>query len=444
MEWTRGPIIGRGTSATVSVATTSSGELFAVKSTDLSSSSLLQKEQFIISQLDSPYVIKCLGSDITCEENKSVFNLFLEYFPGGALSDQIRKQGGSLDESIIQFYAHQMVRGFNYLHLNGVVHGDIKGQNILIGEDGLKIADFGCSKLIQEDDDSVAGKSRFSGTPAYMAPEVSRGEEQGFPADIWALGCTVIEMATGCSPWPEIHDPVSALYKIGYSGDAPEIPSWLSNKAKEFLSKCLIRDAKLRWTAEELLEHSFFHGLEDNCGEAREFTRKSPTSVLDQGFWDSMEAVPEYSSPNLTVVASSSDSPADRISRLISDSLSINSNIANWTPEEEDWITVRGIDIEANFEVPENSCNFIQDFGALNSNAESFIFMNVNEEELQVSIAVEDSLFDCFSYDISFFDSLGHESIKDLYVSRILNFYAVIIHGNFFAIQFFLQSDPIF
>ncbi|KAL2516405.1 mitogen-activated protein kinase kinase kinase 15 [Forsythia ovata] len=100
-----------------------------------------------------------------------------------------------------------MVRGFNYLHLNGVVHGDIKGQNILIGEDGLKIADFGCSKLIHDDDDSVAGKSRFSGTSAYMAPEVSRDEEQEFAADIWSLGCTVIEMATGCSPWPEIHDP---------------------------------------------------------------------------------------------------------------------------------------------------------------------------------------------------------------------------------------------
>ncbi|KAL2536771.1 mitogen-activated protein kinase kinase kinase 15 [Forsythia ovata] len=110
-----------------------------------------------------------------------------------------------------------MVRGFIYLHLNGVEHGDIKGQNILIGEDGLKITDFGCSKLIHEDDDSVASKSRFSGTSTYMAPEVSRGEEQEFAADIWSLGCTIIEMATGRSPWPEIHDPVSALYKIGSS-----------------------------------------------------------------------------------------------------------------------------------------------------------------------------------------------------------------------------------
>ncbi|CAI9760413.1 unnamed protein product [Fraxinus pennsylvanica] len=397
MEWTRGPIIGRGSSACVSLANTSSGELFAVKSTELSSSSFLQKEQSIISQLNSPFVIKCLGSDITLEDNKPIYNLFLEYVPGGALSDQVRKEGSSIDEYMIQFYAHQMLRGLNYLHLNGLVHGDIKGQNILMGKDGIKIADFGCAQFIKEDDDdAIAGKSRFSGTPVYMAPEVARGEERGFPADIWALGCTVIEIATGCTPWPEMHDLVSALYRIGYSGDVPEFPTWLSDKAKEFLSKCLTRDAKLRWTAEELLKHSFFDGLGDNCGgEVREFNRISPTSVLDQCFWDSTEA-PEYPSRN-------PDSPADRISRLIRDSSSISSNLPNWT-EEEDWITVRGIDFEEN--VDQNSYNFIQDFGALFSNAESYIFMNVNEDELQTSISVEDSSFDCFSYDISIKDVL--------------------------------------
>lgn len=383
-----------------------------MKSAELSSSCFLQKEQSIISQLSSPCVIRCLGSQITCEEeNKPIYNLFLEYVPGGALSDEIRKQGGSLDESMIQFYAHQMIRGLDYLHLNGVVHGDIKGQNILIGKDGLKIADFGCAKLIQEDNDANAGKTRFSGTPAYMAPEVARGEEQGFPADIWALGCTVIEMATGCTPWAEIHDPVSALYRIGYSDALPEFPRWLSNQTKDFLSKCLMRDSKLRWTAKELLEHSYFHGLVDNCGE---FKRESPTSVLDQGFWDSFET-PEYSFRNQHVIASSSYSPADRISRLIRDAL------PNWA-EEEDWITVRGIDLEENLELQENSRSFFHDNDeVLNFNAESFVFLNGSEEEFQISIAVSD-------YDISIIDILSYESIKDVYVSRILDFETLLMN----------------
>jgi len=69
----------------------------------------------------------------------------------------------------------------------------------MIGKDGIKIADFGCAKLMQE----VGGssKSAFSGTPAYMSSEV-------------ALGCTIIEMETGCSPWQEMEDPVSALYRL--------------------------------------------------------------------------------------------------------------------------------------------------------------------------------------------------------------------------------------
>lgn len=92
--------------------------------------------------------------------------------------------------SVIQFYTYQVVQGLNYLHLNGEVHGEIKGQNILIEKDGLKIAHFGYAKLTKEVDAAV--KSSFSGTPMYMAPKVAHGEEQGFSADIWALGCTII------------------------------------------------------------------------------------------------------------------------------------------------------------------------------------------------------------------------------------------------------------
>ncbi|KAI3747112.1 hypothetical protein L6452_09558 [Arctium lappa] len=56
--------------------------------------------------------------------------------------------------------------------------------------------------------------------------------------DVWSLGCGIIEMATGCNPWPEINNLVSALYKIGYSGDVPLFPMWLSVEAKDFLNKC--------------------------------------------------------------------------------------------------------------------------------------------------------------------------------------------------------------
>ncbi|KAL8469950.1 hypothetical protein ACS0TY_032711 [Phlomoides rotata] len=320
MDWKRGPTIGRGSSARVSLAATAAGHLFAVKSADVSSSSLLQNEQYLISQLSSPFIIKCFGSEITSENDKSVCNIFLEYVPGGTLLDLIRNQGGSLPETSIQFYTNQLLKGLNYLHTNGFVHCDIKGQNILIGNDELKIADFGCAKRVE------CGCSAFAGTPAYMAPEVARGEEQSFPADVWALGCTVIEMATGCNPWPEMKDPASALYRVGYSDDVPEIPSWFSDTAKDFVARCLMKDPRERWTAGELLQHPFFDSVM-NC------TKKSPTSVMDQHFWDAVEVSDSDSSPNPSEDDSGSDTPAaERIRGLIGD------EDAEWT-EEEDWVT---------------------------------------------------------------------------------------------------------
>ncbi|KAK4420785.1 Mitogen-activated protein kinase kinase kinase [Sesamum alatum] len=400
MEWTRGPTIGRGSSAAVSIATTASGDLFAVKSTDLSSSTLLQREERLVSQLCSPYVVKCFGSEITWEENKHVYNLFLEYVAGGALSDQIGKQGGSLDEGVIRFYAREMLLGLRYLHLMGLVHCDIKGQNILIGSDGLKIADFGCAKW------GESGGSAFSGTPAYMAPEVARGEEQSFPADIWALGCTIIEMATGSNPWPEMKDPASALYRIAFSGDVPKFPSWFSDNAKDLLAKCLTREPRERWTADELLQHPFFSSAEANCVE---FNRKSPTSVMDQGFWDTLEVL-TCSSRNKTEIASPSDSPAGRIRALIGDPSPSNVNSTGWT-EEEDWLTVRGNEIEECSEVGEQSEDPNQDLEELIDD-EFTAISRFDEEEIQTSILVENSLLECVNGD--------SESVEDFSVFKLI------------------------
>ncbi|XP_012848569.1 PREDICTED: mitogen-activated protein kinase kinase kinase 2, partial [Erythranthe guttata] len=411
MEWKRGPILGRGSSAVVSLATTAAAadggcDLFAVKSADVSCSALLENEQCLLSQLCSPFVVKCFGSDVTCERGDGhVYNLFLEYVPGGTLSDLIRNHGGSLEEEAIQFYARQMLLGLDYLHLKGMAHCDVKGQNVLIAADGgLKIADFGCAKWAECGGGSA---TKFAGTPAYMAPEVARGEEQSFPADIWALGCTVIEMATGSNPWPEMKDPASALYRVAYSGDTPEVPDWFSGTGKDFVARCLMRDPRERWTAAELLLHPFF----DSVGKKNtEFARKSPTSVMDQGFWDAVEV--SDPSPNPTDFAMSPEnSPAGRIMDLIGDEFSWNLNFPEWT-DEGDWVTVRGDKLE-------EYCSTIdqQQIEETNQDNESL----VDEEGVtQTSIAIEDSLLISYVNDeisvndlISSFEVILCESWKD-------------------------------
>lgn len=342
MEWTRGPRIGHGSSAAVSIARFGhSGEILAVKSAYLHHSEPLQHEQRILSSLNCPHIVTYKGCDISRESSKLVYNLFLEYLPRGTLVDEIQKRGGKLDEPTIVDYSRQIMLGLHYLHSRGLVHCDIKGRNILIGEDGAKIADFGCAKPTGEE-----GSCR--GTPAFMAPEVARGEGQGKDADIWAFGCTVIEMATGRSPWgDDSGDPVSILYRIGFSDGLPEIPGNLSGQAKDFLEKCLRRNPEDRWTTSQLLNHPFLMELESTClsptrGSGSNSNSNSPTSILDLGFWSSKGAESEITgdgdSSRYTLSPEVEGPAVDRIGHLAGPSGRVPDS---WW-DHEDWVTVRG------------------------------------------------------------------------------------------------------
>ncbi|XP_022546479.2 mitogen-activated protein kinase kinase kinase 18 [Brassica napus] len=335
IAWTRGPTIGRGSTATVSIATSNTGEIFAVKSANFSSSAFLQREQSILSTLSSPHIVKYIGSSLTCENDRLVYNILMEYVSGGSLHGLIKNSGGKLPEPAIRSHTRQILKGLKYLHERGIVHCDLKSQNVLVGENGVvsKIADLGCAKPVFN--------SGFSGTPAFMAPEVARGEEQRFPADVWALGCTVIEMMTGSSPWPELNDAVAGMYKIGYSGESPEIPEGTSEKGRDFVMRCLRVDPKQRWTVEELLKHPFLDDdEEDEESQSIDYLRNtsSPSTVLDQRFWNSCEDS-ETEDP-FADYSDSWRSPADRIEQLAGDEVT---SVPSWdTVDDGEWIQVRG------------------------------------------------------------------------------------------------------
>lgn len=103
INWTRGPIIGRGSTGTVSIAISNSGEIFAVKSADLSSSTFLQKEQSILSTLSAPHIVKYIGSTLTRENEGLVYNILMEYVSGGSLHDLIKnsREVTGADDQII-------------------------------------------------------------------------------------------------------------------------------------------------------------------------------------------------------------------------------------------------------------------------------------------------------------------------------------------------------
>lgn len=90
-----------------------------------------------------------------------------------------------------------------------------------------------------------------------MAPEVVKYNKYCRFSDIWSLGCTIIEMATGCPPWSKYTNPTSAMYHIGNPNESPEIPEFLSENAKDFLRKCLQYKPQKRGNVYELLRHSW-------------------------------------------------------------------------------------------------------------------------------------------------------------------------------------------
>ncbi|WVZ99466.1 hypothetical protein U9M48_044757 [Paspalum notatum var. saurae] len=346
-RWTRVRTLGRGASGAevFLAADDASGALFAVKSAPpgaAAAEQLLRREQGLMSGLRSPHVVPCIGGRRAADGS---YQLFLEFAPGGSLADAAARGGGRLGDRAAAAYAADVARGLAYVHAAGLVHGDVKPRNVVIGADGrAKLADFGCARAGDASGGGCAGRA-IGATPAFMAPEVARGEVQGPPADVWALGCTVLEMATGRAPWSgAAADVLAAVRLIGYTDAVPEVPGWLSADAKDFLSKCLRRDAGERWTAARLLEHPFLA----SAGKAEEGKPEwvSPKSTLDAAFWesDSDDEDHQYHHHHDAALSSSSaQSTAERVAALACPV----SAFPDWDSDDEGWIDVLSVSSSA-------------------------------------------------------------------------------------------------
>src|SRR5215212_2817285 len=141
--------------------------------------------------------------------NDGTYYMAMEYVPGGTLKERIVREG-RLDPREAAGIASRVAEALDVAHYRGIVHRDIKPQNILIGESGeVKVADFGIARAATSK--TVTESSLILGTAAYMSPEQVRGERVGPASDLYSLGVVLYEMLTGELPYTGEHPLATAM-----------------------------------------------------------------------------------------------------------------------------------------------------------------------------------------------------------------------------------------
>ncbi|KAJ6798426.1 putative mitogen-activated protein kinase kinase kinase 1 [Iris pallida] len=254
-SWMKGQLLGSGSFGTVYEGISHDGIFFAVKEVSLldqgsnAQQCILQLEQEIalLSQFEHENIVQYYGTD---KEEARLF-IFIELVTQGSLASLYQKY--RLRDSQVSAYTRQILKGLYYLHERNVVHRDIKCGNILVHANGsVKLVDFGLAKEITK----LNMLKSCKGSVYWMAPEVVNPRKTyGSSADIWSLGCTVLEMLTRQIPYPNL-EWQHAFFRIG-RGEQPPIPNSLSRDARDFISQCVQVNPEDRPSAALLLGHPF-------------------------------------------------------------------------------------------------------------------------------------------------------------------------------------------
>ncbi|KAJ1520564.1 hypothetical protein ONE63_003676 [Megalurothrips usitatus] len=267
--------------------------------------------EVVLKSDDCPYIVQCVGCFILEADVWICMELMDTCFD--KLLKRLRKP---IPEHILGKVTVATVKALDYLkETHGVIHRDVKPSNILLDKRGnVKLCDFGISGRLV---DSKA-QTRSAGCAAYMAPERIDPPDPTHPdydirADVWSLGITLVELATGVFPYSNCLTDFEVLTKV-LTSEPPRLPmdQNFSDEFRDFVNCCLTKDYKNRPKYRKLLQHPFITKYETTYVNVAEWyeSELNPTQKLSHS--SISQVAPPSSNATAATSGSALNSPVRR------------------------------------------------------------------------------------------------------------------------------------